>query len=114
MNPNELELTIIKFNQEELINFLINEKFLRNRNICTSCKTSKNIVTYKKCSAGKAWRCMNSLCKDYKKYESIRKDSFFEDFNLSITLIIRIILKYATRQTRFSIKEYFSIRTNNN
>ncbi|KAM0686097.1 hypothetical protein COBT_002686, partial [Conglomerata obtusa] len=67
------------------------------------------LVPYKKCFDGKSWRCMITTCAEYKNYKSLRIGSFFEGFNLDFSIIIRIIIKYGTRQTRHSIREYFGL-----
>ncbi|KAM0687957.1 hypothetical protein COBT_000793 [Conglomerata obtusa] len=109
MNANDLEMTIIRFKQEELIIFMMQEKYLKKEVLCTICRASMRLVCYNKCKDKKAWRCMNTTCKNYKEYMSIRLGSFFEGFKLDLLLIFRIIIKYATRQTRYSIKEYFKL-----
>ncbi len=109
MNANDLEILIIKMSQEELINFLMAEKWIKNESVCPKCQTSMKLVNYKKCNEEKAWRCLNTKCTNYKEYKSVRFGSFFEGFRLKLCIILRIILKYATRQSRYSLKIYFNL-----
>ncbi len=53
-----------------------------------------NLVDYKRNMDKFAWRCMNSKCGDYKKYFSIRDNSFFSDMKIDFVIIFRIIGKY--------------------
>lgn len=41
---------------------------------------------------GFALRCMNAHCGFYKQYYSIRKNSFFEKLNVSLTTILSVVL----------------------
>ncbi|KCZ80322.1 hypothetical protein H312_02290, partial [Anncaliia algerae PRA339] len=43
------------------------------------------------------------------EYFSIRINSFFENFSADLGFIIRVIIKYLTRQQIFSILEYFRV-----
>ncbi|KAM0686633.1 hypothetical protein COBT_002142, partial [Conglomerata obtusa] len=48
-------------------------------------------------------------CGEYKNYKSLRIGYLFERFNLDFSIIIRINIKYKTRQTRHSITKYFGL-----
>ncbi|KAG0439335.1 hypothetical protein DMUE_2503 [Dictyocoela muelleri] len=70
---------------------------------CKKCNNYTDFVPYKRNEDGYARRCMQKICTDYKKYTSVRRGSFFEGFNLPITKIIIILVKYVSRQSIKSI-----------
>ncbi|KAM0684804.1 hypothetical protein COBT_003988, partial [Conglomerata obtusa] len=109
MSPNELETAIIRFDRAELIQFAFEKNFLVKEKICLSCKTTMNLVKYKKSIDNFAWRCMNVKRNQYKQYKTIRSGSFFEGVDLELSIVLRIVIKYATRQSRYSIKAYFDL-----
>ena len=78
-------------------------QFIKNESNCTGCNTFMMLVTNTRGKDGYAWRCMSTECDSYKKYFSIRKNSFFNDFNLEFVEIFRIIEKYISRQPQHSI-----------
>ncbi|KAG0435769.1 hypothetical protein DMUE_4548 [Dictyocoela muelleri] len=50
---------------------------------------------------------MNKTCTNYKKYFSIRKNNFFEDLNIPLMQILKLLLCYLSRMPRYSIANYF-------
>ncbi|KAG0441931.1 hypothetical protein DMUE_0683 [Dictyocoela muelleri] len=55
------------------------------------------LKSYKRNKDCLAWRCMSRGCKSFKKYFSIRYNSFFDCFDLKINIILKIIGKYSVR-----------------
>ncbi|KAG0436455.1 hypothetical protein DMUE_4215 [Dictyocoela muelleri] len=53
-----------------------------------------------------ACKCMNRSCASYKKYKSIRKNSFFNDFDCDLRFIFKEFIMYAAMMPIFSIKNY--------
>ena len=47
-----------------------------------------------------------------KKYHSIRYDSFIEGFLIKIDEILKIIVRYSCKQTRYSLKMNIGIKKN--
>ena len=84
--------------------FLMRKRFLKNEAQCEACQNKLNFVKYKKASDGFAWRCNERNCNEFQKYTSIRKGSFFENFSIELGIILRVLIKYSTRQQRFTIK----------
>ena len=62
-----------------------------------------NIKQYKKISIGYAWRCTTRSCTNFKKYFSVFKSSFFENFNLDVRIILNIICKFSLKVPRHCI-----------
>lgn len=56
------------------------------------------------------WRCMTPTYKAYKNYHLIRKGSLFDNFNIGWLKIMRIVIKYTTRQSQNSIKRTLNYR----
>lgn len=112
MTPNELEVLVIRNTSTENVELCMRMNFLKRERLCESCVNPLKLVKYKRSIDEVAWRCMNSKCLKYKTYFSIRDMSFFQDFNVSLALILRVLCKYASRQPMHSIK--LSLDTNKN
>ncbi|KAG0438240.1 hypothetical protein DMUE_3209, partial [Dictyocoela muelleri] len=93
----EWEEICVKMDSKEFISFLMMESLLPNFFICPSCNSSCNLVSYTRNRDLVAWRCMNRNCKSYKKYFSVRSNSFFDTFSSDLRFILKIIIKYAAR-----------------
>lgn len=104
-----LEAKCIQLPTSEFIYFIMELKLIRNEFHCNECLCPMKLVPYKKLKDSLSWRCMNILCARYKLYTSIRKDSYFENFNISLNTVFRILVKYSTRQPMHSIKEALDI-----
>ncbi|KAG0439999.1 hypothetical protein DMUE_2059 [Dictyocoela muelleri] len=86
-----------------IITYLQQQNTLKPSHKCEKCNNYTDFVSYKRNEDGYAWICMQRICKDYKKYTSVRGGSFFLGFNLPITKIIKILVKYVSRQSIKSI-----------
>jgi hypothetical protein len=94
---------LIKKSGKEMIQYLQELNLLKRELQCIQChnfmsinKNSKKFDTY-------SWRCQKRTCSAFKKYVSIRKDSFFENISCSFKHTLQIVLCYTTRQQRHSI-----------
>ncbi|KAF7684835.1 hypothetical protein CDIK_4416 [Cucumispora dikerogammari] len=79
-----------------LIRFLQDNQVLKATSFCDLCRLELRFVEYKRHTDEYANRCMNKNCAYYKKYFSIRKNSFFLKFSLSLQKIIRIVFKWGS------------------
>lgn len=102
-----LEMHINNLNNKQLINWCFEKQLLHNTVICDKCYVSMRFVTYKRNKDGFAWRCLTLKCSNYKKYKSLRLNSFFDFYSLDIKTILQIIIRYASKTTRHSIILYF-------
>jgi transposase-like protein len=102
-----LEMHLMNLNQLALINYCFEKQLIKNLVICNKCQISMNFTTYKRNKDGYAWRCMNKKCTNYKKYLSIRLNSFFENFKIEIKVVLQIIIRYASKTSRNSMTRYF-------
>ncbi|KAG0420036.1 hypothetical protein EQH57_0322 [Dictyocoela roeselum] len=112
MKPVDFFKKIENLNDTKLLNYLIEDKFIKKEYFCDSCKRSCFLRKYTRSIDSFAWRCLNSKCLQYKKYISLRKNSFYEDFNLSFRDIFLIILFFISRVPRFSMINYLKINKN--
>ncbi|KCZ79759.1 hypothetical protein H312_02842 [Anncaliia algerae PRA339] len=71
-------------------------RFPRGESNTLDPKFSKNIDKH-------AWRCLNPNCGNYKNYFSIRIESFFINFKLSLKDVLKVAIRYACRQQMISI-----------
>ncbi|KCZ78640.1 hypothetical protein H311_00324, partial [Anncaliia algerae PRA109] len=107
--PDKFEKFLIKSNEKEIALFLMELNILKREYWCTVCANITKLRTYKRSIDALAWCCTEKLCKNYKKYKSIRIISFFCNFNVSIREIMRIIIKYSCGQQLFSIKKSLDV-----
>ena len=61
---------------------------------CKSCNLSLKLCRYKKSIDGEAFRCYKSNCNLFRKYISIRKQSFFEGYNIELRKLIMLCYKW--------------------
>ena len=108
LNPNKLDEELIKFTNIELISFLMKGSYLKKERICNSCSIFMRFVKHKRNLDEYAWRCLFLGCSQYSQFASIRKGSFFKGFSGGIRFIMRVLLKYFTRQQLHTIINYFS------
>ncbi|KCZ80953.1 hypothetical protein H312_01608 [Anncaliia algerae PRA339] len=107
MNPNEFEEFLIKKPFNETMQYLMQKGILKKEMKCDSCLNYMSLHKYKKNRDKIAWRCCTKSCNKFKEYFSIRKNSFFEGFNCEIVFVLRVLIKYLSRQQSFSIIQYF-------
>ena len=72
---------------------------------CEGCGFPCTFVTFKRHKDGFAWRCNKSGCQYFKNYYSIRENSFFKSFRISLIDVLDILMGFGTRRGRFSILE---------
>lgn len=87
----------------------MDENFLPRERLCTHCQNSSALVSYTRNSDGVAWRCMNSSCIMYKKYKSVRIDTFFDKFSTDLRTIFLILIKYAIKTPLHSIIDHSTL-----
>ncbi len=87
MDIEFFEVGLANKTKSELLEWLFTNNFLRNERICTRCNVFSKLKPYTRNADGFAWRCLTPNCSDYKKYFSIRENSFFASFTCEIPLI---------------------------
>lgn len=102
-DPDEFDKSIIKFTPKEMVDFLMENRFIRREVMCVSCGIYMSLSKYTKSKDKYGWRCYNSKCKNHKKYFSIRINSFFNDFSIPFVDVFRIIIKYGCRVPLYCI-----------
>ncbi|KAM0686176.1 hypothetical protein COBT_002604, partial [Conglomerata obtusa] len=109
-NFEDLEMQLIQMNSDELIYFLCANDLIEKTMVCLgSCQANITLEPWKKYVDDTAWRCYIRNCTSYQKRRSLRDGSFFEQFGEDILKILKIIIRYAGHQSRFSILETIQI-----
>ena len=89
MNFNyENEFSVIQNDVEKVIEFLRIKGVLHRIIYCEGCNEILKEVAYKRNVDEKAFRCYKKQCLYFLKYISIRKNSFFEDYNISLRKLV--------------------------
>ncbi|KCZ80143.1 hypothetical protein H312_02445 [Anncaliia algerae PRA339] len=108
--PSKFEDFLIKNDEKTILYYLMELNLIKRELICLKCCVATKLVKYTRNIDKFAWRCLNKDCGDYKKYFSVRYNSFFIKFKLSLENILRVVTKYACRQQLYSIKEALIFR----
>lgn len=87
----------------DLIEFLMTRGVLKSVSICSCCFNQHQLKKYLRNSDGVAWRCMTRPCINYKKYVSIRNNSFFENYSSSLNHLFSIIWKWGLEISQSNI-----------
>lgn len=61
-NFDDFETNMIRFAPREFIDFLMNERYIKNEMRCTKCNTSMSLAKYEKSVEKYAWRCYANQC----------------------------------------------------
>ena len=90
MNYEKNEEELIKLSDDNLVEWLMANGFIRNEYCCDGCSTYMNLEDCASFSEKKCWRCINSNCSKYRQRINVRKDSFLNH----LKLILRLFLKF--------------------
>ncbi len=71
-----LEPGLLTKGQKEIIDWLMEGKFIKNERKYLECNTFMMLVPYTRGKNGYAWRCMSTECDSYKKFFSMEEYSF--------------------------------------
>ena len=111
MSLDSFETELIRLGDKELIAFLRYNNILAAGLFCDSCGRALFQKNYKKIQDGISWQCNNPHCDRYRKMVSIRKNSFFNNFNVSLLTIIKILIRWACNQPQHSIIQNLGINS---
>lgn len=106
---DEYETFFIRGDKTEILNFLHEKNFLKSEMNCDCCNQFMKLTKYKRSIDGYAWRCYASKCTFYLCYKSARKESFFENLNISLSYIFRVICKYAAMNQKYQIDKGLNV-----
>ena len=84
---------------ESVVEFLRKKGVLKRSIKCSSCQVQVKTVKYSRNKDNMAFRCYNTKCVGYKKYRSIRIESFLDRFTLSLIGIVKIAWKWFNNHT---------------
>lgn len=100
---------LLNLKNNEIIEFLKNEIFLKEINKCTKCNDNMEMKTYNMNIDGFIYRCHNKNCETYKKRYSIRKDSFLQKANCSLVTWLEILFRFAKNERMVKTREDITI-----
>jgi hypothetical protein len=99
----DLEAKLVVKTQEQLLSWCFEAGLLKREYFCRDCGIAAKYRKDSKSRDGFSWRFINSLCRNHKKYFSIREGSFFKGVKQDILVILRILNKYGSHQPLHSI-----------
>lgn len=110
--PTEWENLIHTSSPDQFINILMSNNIIKRSQFCSSCNIPMKLVEYTRNNDKVAWRCMNKICCNYKKYFSVRINSVFENFSIDIRILFNIIIKHAIGMQKYQIDNYYESKHN--
>ncbi|KAG0440321.1 hypothetical protein DMUE_1829 [Dictyocoela muelleri] len=84
INVNLGYILSIRSNNSQSVNFLKERGILRGLMYCNGCNKLMKTANYKRNIDRLAWRCYRKSCSEFLKYVSVRKNSIFSDFKISL------------------------------
>lgn len=76
-SPSKFEEFLIKNDEKTILYYLMELNLIKRELICLKCCVATKLVKYTRNIDKFAWRCLTKNCGDYKKYFSVRYNSFF-------------------------------------
>ena len=98
---NRKDIETLTNNNFEFIQYCINNGFLKNHFICNLCHREKNLGVFKTNSDRFVWKCPSKKCS--KSNNSIRKNSVFNEFKLSLKKIFFLIYEFSVKTSAEAI-----------
>ncbi|KCZ76670.1 hypothetical protein H311_02327 [Anncaliia algerae PRA109] len=105
MNPDQFETYLSQLSKEEIIEYMQLNYFLKKEILCDQCNLTLKMTKFVGVKDEFSFRCMNNKCRLYKKRTSIRKFSFFENINIDLLSIFKVIIGWCVDQPIHSIKK---------
>lgn len=110
MNLENLEEKIIIMTSHELLNFFFDKGIFKMEMLCSgSCNEIMKLVLSKKYVDDYAWRCFNKQCTHYLKRRSVRDESLFYNFGISMKTILKVLIRYSVGISQYSILKTIKI-----
>jgi len=93
-------LTLVKplLNMEirPLVDHLMASGLLKPIQRCISCESVLKLRDYTRSIDSRAWVCLTVSCLQYKKYKSIRSNSFFANYRTDLKVLLNLIWKWTS------------------
>lgn len=83
-----------------VIEYLRSKGLLIQNFVCPACSEVTKEITSTRNADGKIFRCYNTRCSKYKKFYSIRVNSFFNEFKISLRESLTLIWKWGGEITQ--------------
>ena len=91
---NEVLREKINGEQDQLIHYMRSVGLLKWVVKCQFCNVDMVTCQYQRHKDAYAFRCMNRQCSGYKKYHSLRTETFFSQFSLSLAVILEVCYRW--------------------
>ena len=88
---------------ESLVEFLRVKVMLKRTVMCPECRVDMVCKPYTRNKDGITFRCYNKECNGYTKYHSIRAESFFSEFNVPLSSILKVCCKWFSCHSQVQI-----------
>lgn len=98
MQPVEFERMLVRFTNQELISYMMNNSFLQREMKCVHCKVFMELKSYEQVKEKLVWRCNNTLCPKYRNRTSIRHLSFFSDLTIDFLSFFQLLISWEQGQ----------------
>lgn len=86
------------------LEYLTSVGILKAFHACPACGMMERKVPYKRNSDKQAWRCMTTRCTRYKKYTSLRVDSFLSGFSVPAHVFLNILWHWKKGNTQVEVQ----------
>lgn len=78
----------------DVINFMRDKGVLKSILYCESCNSVLSETQYKRNIDKRAFKCNKKECENFQKYISIRKNTFFEKYNIELKKILFVMYNW--------------------
>ena len=109
MHIDQLRDEFIRYNNEEMCLWMMNNKIFNSTVQCDDCKKPMKLRKNKRSIDGFEWRCIFHSCKKYNHSNSIRVGSFIENSKLPTLIILKVLIKWSMGMKEVDILKHVSI-----
>lgn len=103
MSIDQLENELSSMSIKEMIRIFRKVGLLKRSQKCDHCDVIMLEKKYEQVDEGFTWRCNNKNCNKYRNRKSIRCESFFNGFRITMLQIIKILLKWSINTPQVTI-----------
>lgn len=109
---NEILTFIYSSSVKELIDYCFSNNLIQNSCCCIHCGVTMKLKKSKDCCDGFVWQCRNFECLKFQTTLSIRKNSVFEKFNISLKNLLLFIFHWSCGLLTSEICQFIVINKN--
>ncbi len=112
MNPSPFESFVVFLRSapiEVVVARLMSISLLKPYRVCIGCGKNMSLVNHVSSCDGCCWRCLTRGCEKERNKISIRKDSFFENFRISLVDIFTVAFCWSQDKSILDVGRDFTI-----